>query len=272
MRKILQLSGLDCAACAAELERKICEIDGVESASLSFVSQRLVLDYDTETALENTINTIENFEEVRVVNSNEKTKKAGEDNRNDGGRYALNENSRKKEWTRIGVAVGLFLIGVLFSFCNGIAWDILKYAFFVVAYLTVGLPILINTGKNIAKGKIFDENFLMTVASLGAFALGEASEAVMVMILYQIGEASQEIAVGASRRSLAELMDLKSEYAILLKDGKQEKVDPKTLQVGDILLVRSGEKAPVDGILLGDAATLDTKSLTGESELRTVKK
>jgi Cd2+/Zn2+-exporting ATPase len=147
---------------------------------------------------------------------------------------------------------------------------IFSYVFFGLAYLTVGYPVLISTVKNISKGKIFDENFLMTAASIGAFALLQLSEAVEVMWLYQLGELLQSIAVGASRKSITSLMDLRSESANLLKDGKQIVVKPEELKIGDLILVKAGEKIPVDGVVVEGATSLDTKSLTGESALREV--
>ena len=266
MKKTVQLKGLDCAHCAAELEEQISKIAGVSAASVAFVNQKLTVEYDTEETFKKVLYTANHFEEVRVVEDMpEKEKQAG--------RYAANEKkSFVKEWICIGVSMlflGLgFLLQSLIKNTLG-AW--LGYACFAIAYFSVGYPVLIATGKNIVKGKIFDENFLMTLASVGAVLLGEIGEGVLVMLLYEVGETLQAIAVGASRKSVSKLVELKSEFATLLVGGEQKQVAPEEIKAGDILLVKAGEKVPVDGILLTGEAQLDTKSLTGEAELRTAR-
>ncbi len=287
MKKVLQLSGLDCAACAAELEEEVSKIEGVSTASVTFVNQKLTVEYTAETALEKVIYAANHFEEVKVVETEK-----------DGDRYATNAKSHKKEWALITLsAIGL-ISGLLFERVGeGLFAQIAQYVCYLFSYLLVGYPVLLATLKNLRKGKIFDENFLMTVASLGAVCIGEISEGVTVMLLYQIGEVLQSLAVASSRHSVSNLMDLKSEHATLLIPQKvcdcgcchdhkahdhkahehtpkmqQRRVTPEEISVGDILLVKVGERIPVDGILLGETASLDTKSLTGESTLREVKK
>ncbi len=338
MKKIIQLEGLDCAECMIELEAILENIEGVMSASIALIDQKLILEYETKEALRAVIAAVNDFEEVRVVDEQQvngtgiktaiRIKNldcpacAGElqeelqklkgvvtvsvdyvsqkifleaEDQNavlavidaanhfeevevlDEGRYETNtekvRNSHLKDWLLIGISAVLFLGAFLLEkLASGTVANVLKYVCYAIAYFTVGYPVLILTGKNIAKGKVFDENFLMTVASLGAVCIGETSEAVLVMLLYQLGELLQSIAVGSSRRSVTELMDLKSERATLLVDGVQKEVRPEALRVGDVVLVKTGEKSPVDGILLDEEAVLDTKSLTGESEYRTVKK
>lgn len=152
----------------------------------------------------------------------------------------------------------------------------ISYACYAVAYFSVGRSVLVSTAKNIAKGRIFDENFLMTIASVGAVLLGDYAEGVAVMLLYQLGEWLQAVAVGSSRRSVTDLMALKSESANLVKTGENgeeetEIVAPEKLKVGDVVLVRAGEKIPCDGVVVSEKAALDTKSLTGEAEIRTLK-
>ena len=188
-----------------------------------------------------------------------------------GDKAVAKKETHLKEILQIVVAALFFAPGfILEHFIDGKAAQIASYVLFAVAYFTVGYPVLISTAKNIAKGKIFDENFLMTVASLGAVCLKEFGEGVAVMLLYQLGELLQGIAVGASRRSVSDLMDLKSETATVLDDGEQKSVSPESLKIGDIVLVKAGEKVPADGVLLSKTASLDTKSLTGESALRDV--
>ena len=144
------------------------------------------------------------------------------------------------------------------------------YILFAGAYFTVGWKILWETCKNIAHGRIFDENFLMTLASVGAIVLGQYAEAAEVMVLYCLGELLQGIAVGSSRRSIASLMDLKSETATILSADGERTVPPEEIRKGDILLVRAGEKIAADGVVVRGETELDTKSLSGEAMLRPV--
>ncbi len=256
MKKVIQIQGLDCAVCAAELEREIAKLDGVKSANLTYVNQKLTVEYNNDRVLDKIIATINNFEEARVVENGE-----------------VQEVSHKKSWIMIAVSAIFLLFGILLkSIFQKLSGVIVANLFYTVAYVTVGYPVLKVTGKNIVKGKIFDENFLMALASVGAMFIGEMEEAVLVMLLYQMGETLQQIAVGASRRSIADLMQLKSDVAILLKNGEQIEVSPETLQIGDTIIIRNGDKVPIDGVLLNEEAILDTKSLTGESEYKRVSK
>ena len=266
MKKIIQLKGLDCAHCAAELEEKLSQIDGVDSATVVFVNQKLTLEYQTDEALEKALYITSHFEEVEIVEeSQQKIHEKMEEKEE--------KNSRVKEWFFIALSAIFLLSGFLLqTFLKNTFGEISGYICFAVAYFSVGFPVLIATGKNIAKGKIFDENFLMTIASIGAVLLGEVGEGVLVMLLYQIGETLQSIAVDSSRKSVTKLMELKSEWATVLVSGEQKQVTPEEIREGDILLVKAGEKIAVDGVLLSEDAALDTKSLTGEAEIRKAKK
>ena len=135
----------------------------------------------------------------------------------------------------------------------------------IPAYVIVGYGPLIKAAKNISHGQIFDENFLMAIATVGALALGEYDEAVAVMLFYQIGEFFEDYAVDKSRKSVAALMDIRPDFAVVLKDGKEETLDPYDVNIGDIVLVRPGEKIPLDGIIIEGSSSIDTSSLTGES-------
>lgn len=170
------------------------------------------------------------------------------------------EHSEEKLDTR-RVAVSFALIAVLF-----IAGFWCKY-FFFAAYIIAGLEVLKDALKNIAKGQVFDENFLMSIATIGAICVGEYPEAIMVMLLYRIGEYFQDKAVEKSRHSISELMDIRPDYANL--DGK--KVSPESVKIGDIITVNTGEKVPLDGIIKEGQASIDTSALTGESIPKSVK-
>ena len=254
MQKVLRIENLDCPVCAEALQSDILKIKGVHSARVDYVTQTISLDVEEETVIAKVIKVANNFEEVRVL---------------DGGRYEVKKEKYRKDWLIIALSGLFFLVGVLFQhLVEGSTALICAYILYGLSYLTVGHPVLISTAKNIVKGRVFDENFLMTVASIGAIALGEVGEGVIVMLLYQLGELLQAIAVGSSRRSVTRLLELKSERAILLKDGEQVERTPEELQLGDIVLVKTGEKSPVDGVLLDESAVLDVKSLTGEAELK----
>ena len=172
----------------------------------------------------------------------------------------------KEKGTKIIIALILFLIALIIKFGN--VW--INNIIYIVAYIIVGFEIVKKALRNIVRGKVFDENFLMTVATIGAFAIGEFPEAVAVMLFYQVGELFQSYAVDKSRKSIASLMDIRPDYANIEKDGKLEKVDPDEVKIGDIIVVKPGEKIPLDGTVIEGRTNLDTKALTGEPMPREV--
>lgn len=161
---------------------------------------------------------------------------------------------------RIIVSTILLVIALLFP-----TKGIVSFLLYICAYLIVGYDVLYKAIKHLFTGQLFDENFLMSLATLGALFLGEYLESVMVMLLYQVGELFQSYAVGKSRTSISSLMDIRPDYANIEKDGKLEKVDPDDIKVGDLIIVRPGEKIPLDGIVQEGDSYLDTSRLTGES-------
>ena len=332
-RRELKLEGLDCAACAAELEELILRIEGVESASVDFMGQKVRFDCKEE-AVERIINCCNTFEDVKVVIETAVPTVSGERrikiknlccancgreleevlNKLDGVSATVDfmnmtvilrcesqaafdkavyeishfedvkivdgapEKSKPKglfkqhlkEIILIIISAVFFVPALVLNLAGGEVGVIISYPLFAVSYFSVGWEVLLNTAKNIAKGRIFDENFLMTIASVAAIVLGIVSgdglyEGVAVMLLYQIGELLQSIAVGSSRNSITKLMDLKSESATLLRDGQQIVVRPEELEVGDIILVKAGEKVPADGVVIKGESSLDMRSLNGES-------
>ena len=259
-RKI-KIANLCCANCARELEEILNGIDGVE-AVVDFMNMTVVLKTSDTAAYEKAVYEITHFEDVKIVDG--KPPKVS----------IFKEHL--KAFISIIVGAVFFIPALVLDLMNlGWGYKIAAYVCYSVAYVAAGWPVLLTTVKNVAKGKIFDENFLMTVASLGAIGLGIATgdgfmEGAAVMILYQIGELLQSIAVGSSRRSISALMDLKSETATLIKDGEQVIVAPEDLAVGDIILIKAGEKVPVDVKIIKGSTSLDTKSLTGEAVPRDV--
>lgn len=173
----------------------------------------------------------------------------------------------KKRGIKIIISAILFVLALVIPFSN--EW--INNGLFIISYLVVGFEILKKAVRNIFRGKVFDENFLMAVATIGAFAIGEFPEAVAVMLFYQVGELFQSYAVDKSRKSIASLMDIRPDYANIEKDGKVEKVDPDEVKIGDIIIVKTGEKIPLDGVVVEGRSSLDTMALTGESVPRVVK-
>ena len=176
--------------------------------------------------------------------------------------------SRKmsKQLIMIIISLLLVVISLLLKFDNELYSNIL----YVIAYIIVGYDIVLKAVRNIFKGKVFDENFLMTVATIGAFCIGEFPEAVAVMLFYQIGELFQSYAVDRSRKSVASLMDIRPDYANVYREDEIERVDPDEVNIGEIILVKPGEKIPLDGIVVDGESMLNTQALTGESVPRKV--
>ncbi len=172
----------------------------------------------------------------------------------------------KKKLIRIIISFILLVLAFILKLDNVIINDIL----FIISYLIVGYDIILKALRNITRGKVFDENFLMTIATIGAFFIGEFPEAVAVMLFYQVGELFQSYAVDKSRKSVASLMDIRPDYANLYHDEKTEIVDPNKVKIGDIILIKPGEKIPLDGIVVEGNSLLNTLALTGESMPRSV--
>lgn len=261
----LNIAGLCCANCARELEEDLNRIEGV-SAVVDFVNLRVLLNAADPSAREKAVYTITHFEDVKIVTEKPERKSVVKE--------------RLKDIILIAVATALFIPALVLDLTgtakSGLPAEIITYVLYGLSYLTVGHPVLINTVKNIAKGKIFDENFLMAIASIGAILLGIFAgdgfvEGVAVMLLYQLGELLQGIAVGSSRNSISSLMDLKSDTATRVEGGVQRTVSPEELRSGDTIIIKAGEKVPVDCRVISGESALDMKSLNGESLPRDIK-
>ena len=183
----------------------------------------------------------------------------------------LTENLNKKQKNLLLRVIAAAVMLVVLHLLPLEDYPVLRFLLFMIPYLTVGYDILRKAWKGILNHQVFDECFLMAVATIGAMILGEYSEGVAVMLFYQIGELFQSIAVGKSRRSISELMDIRPDYANLEQDGEVEKVDPDEVEVGSIIVIRPGEKVPIDGIVVEGTSSLNTSALTGESLPRDVK-
>ena len=178
----------------------------------------------------------------------------------------------KKRKQKIIYSAVLYILAILFEkFFTDLVHPYITDVIFIVSYLIVGLDILKKAFRNIKKGKVFDENFLMAVATLGAFGIGEFPEAVAVMLFYQIGELFQSYAVDKSRKSISSLMDIRPDFANVIRDGEEIKVNPNEVKIEETIVVKPGEKIPLDGIIIDGNSMLDTMALTGESVPRKAK-
>jgi len=251
------LQGLKCASCAAKIENAVAKVDGILSASVSFASSKLKI-----TTIDNLQMDIDKTV-AKIVHNLEPDVLVSESTKNI---HAINVSENKKPilWLLTGAIA--FFIGVFFEYISNMtAGGYIALGFFAFSYLLLGGKVLLRMVKNIAKGQIFDENFLMGVATLGAIAIGKFAEAVTVMLFYQIGEFFQEMAVSKSKKRIGDLMDIRPDYANIRKDGEIVKVDPNDVKIGDIFIVKPGERVPLDGIVTEGSAMLDTSALTGES-------
>ena len=258
MRRVIRIKNLHCAACAAELKEELEELKDIEEAAVDFINQRVTLSYNTPEAFSGAVELIAGFEEVEIVDGNAPRKK----------------ESRLKEIVSIAVSAAFFVPGLVLHFVGGVP-EWLPLALFLASFAAAGWEVVLTVCKNFAKlfrsfrlSLLLDENFLMLIAAVGAFALGEGMEGAAVMLLYEIGELLQAVAVGSSRGAIAKLMELKSDSAILLEGEEQREVAPEELKKGDVILLRKGDKVPADCTLLSGESAFDTKSITGESYLR----
>lgn len=177
---------------------------------------------------------------------------------------------QKKNLYRIIVSFVLFIFVAILVYCVQVPWYI-EFGLYMIPYIIIGYDILKKAFKGIIKGQIFDENFLMTIATVGALALGEFKESVAVMLFYQIGELFQSVAVGKSRKNITDLMDIRPDYANILENNELKKVDPEEVEIGTEIIVNPGEKIPIDGIVVKGNTMLNTSALTGESLPRNCK-
>lgn len=267
MKKIILLKGLDCPNCSAKIEKEVGELVGVSSSVVNLMKQTLIIDVDASFAetVANQIETIVHNHEPEVevseyVAETSAIKNSKSDDDND---------ESKKMIIRLIFGAVFFIIGIILG-------EFVKaplppeLAFLIIAYIILGGDVVLKAVKNIVKGRVFDENFLMTLSTVGAFIIGEYPEAVAVMLFYQVGEFFQDMSVKRSRKSIANLMDIRPDSATVNRNGELITIAPESVSVGEVIVVKPGEKVPLDGIVIDGESMLDTKALTGESVPRTV--
>lgn len=310
------LEGLDCANCAAKIEKKVSEINGVASASVNFVTKKLTFEAMDSSNLNELIGqvkaTVKKVEpDVKVMPVSPAGKKTagsgnhiqenkaqcqddcccGHSHESDehdleghGHEHGHVEHDReeddmdfhdhghshggegnKKELIKLIAGAVIFAAAVIFKF-----QPVIEFTLFFISYILVGAEVLLKAAKNILRGQVFDENFLMSIATIGAFSIKQFPEGVAVMLFYQVGEFIQDIAVNRSRRSITELMDIRPDYANLKAGNDSRRVSPEEVNVGDLILVKPGEKVPLDGKVIEGRSMVDTSALTGESVPREI--
>ncbi len=255
------LEGLDCANCARKIEERVNNIESVDSATLNFVTKKLVIETNrtnVDSVTSQTCDIVYKLEpHVKVIPEDDiLSEKITKDE---------SHSFNKTLLTKLALSMLLFFTAILFEFSSTV-----EFVLFGVSYVIIGYDVLLTAFKNILKGELFDENFLMSIATLGAFAIGEFSEGVAVMLFYQVGELFQDVAVNKSRKSITSLMDIRPDFANIEVNGVVTKVDPNTVNIDDVIVVKNGERIPLDGTIINGVSMLDTSALTGESVPRTV--
>ncbi|WP_300258918.1 heavy metal translocating P-type ATPase [Clostridium sp.] len=285
----LYLEGLNCANCAGKIEDKVNKLTDVDEAVLNFSTKLLLItpkESVSEEELEEKVKKIVlNLEpDVKVLKDKNRVKSSsntcndgccgdGQSHKHNNEESHSHEHGHshnhggsnlgveKKELFRLGIALALFIIGMIVNLDK-----MYEFIIFGVAYIIAGGEVLLRAFKNILRGQVFDENFLMAIATIGAFAIGEFPEGVAVMLFYEVGEMFQDYAVNKSRKSISDLMNIRPDFANLITlNGEEKRVSPESVNVGSIIVVRAGEKVPLDGVVLSGEATLDVSALTGES-------
>ena len=292
----LVLDGLNCANCANKIESKVNKINGVKEATVNFSTSILTVEAHEENLKEEIIKEIKsivkklephvNVEEKvegKKMNINQDICKSSccstshsSHNENSyshehGHSHEIKENNESvlgyiKDNLMLIIGAVIYIIALLYKGNE----NLLSVLLFVASYLVIGGEVIWIAIKNISRGEIFDENFLMSIATLGAFFIGEYPEAVAVMLFYQIGEMFQGYAVSKSRKSISSLMNIRADYANVLRNGEEVKVDPQNVSIDEVIIIKPGERIPLDGVVLDGTSFIDTSALTGESVPREI--
>ncbi|KEH90138.1 ATPase [Clostridium novyi A str. 4540] len=265
-KKEIILEGLCCANCAAKIERSVNKLEDVDNASLDFISKKLTIEAKDSEKLDVVLN-----KAIKIVNDIEPDVKVllnynhkihGHAHSHD---HSHGQETSKTDFIKFGFGTVIFIIAMVFKFSFKI-----ELALFLMSYILIGGEVVLRALQNISRGQVFDENFLMVIATIGAFAIKEFPEGVAVMLFYQIGEFFQDKAVERSRGSISDLMNIRPDYANIKIGENIKKVSPEEVKINDIIVVKPGEKIPLDGVIVDGKSMLDTSALTGESVPREV--
>ncbi len=252
----LVLEGLDCANCALKIENAIRKIDGVTQVNLDFTTQKLTLEYENP-AQAPQILALASATALRIEPALKILKESKSED------HSFNYLSF--DFLSLILGALIFMVALLVDFDGP-----LEFFLYGISYLLVGSKIVLKALKNLFKGELFDESFLMSIATIGAFMIGQYPEGVAVMLFYQIGELFQNRAVDHSRRSIAALMDIRPDSANVIRNEQIQSVSPNDVEVGEIILIKAGEKVPLDGIVIEGESSIDTSSITGEAALKDI--
>ena len=257
LKKEILLEGLCCGNCAAKIERESNNIDGVKSAAVDFIATKLIMEIEDSSKENDIIDKVKKIVKKIEPDVNVVVIEGKDD-------QVKNEDaekvSKKSEIVRLIIGALVFGIASAMNFTNSV-----EVVLYLISYILIGGDVLLVALRNIRSGQVFDENFLMSIATIGAFAIGEYPEGVAVMLFYKIGEIFQDMAVNRSRKSISALMDIRPDFANLKINGDIKKVDPEEVRIGDIIVVKPGEKVPLDGKVIDGSSMIDTAALTGES-------
>lgn len=271
IKRNLILKGVVCTNCGAKIERKISELEFVDSANINFSNGKLGIEINNKNKVKEVlktsiaiVNKLEPGVEVFVEEDDTKTASNDTDKNNE---HRIIDAIGKTKLLKLSIGTILFFVAIVGNFSFPI-----ELGLFILSYILIGGDVLLKSVKNISNGQVFDENFLMSIATLGAFAIEEFPEAVAVMLFYEVGEMFQDIAVDKSRNSIKSLMDIRPDYANLVIDNDSKRVSPEEVNIGEKIIVKPGEKIPLDGIVVEGESMVDTSALTGESVPRSVKK
>ena len=251
-----KIKNLSCASCASKIEDSVAKLEEVKFVSVNFANASIQVDTDDLEKVKKRIKDIET--EVEIID---------EETEGDEEEFDI-----KKELFKIFSIISILVAGIVYKdYLHNTPYHSAEYFVFVMIYLFSGWGVLKAAGMNIVKGQVFNEQFLMSVATLGAFAIHEMPEAVAVMVFYNVGEFFQDLALSRSRRSIKSLLEIRPDYANLLSKGEIKKISPEEVLIGNEILIKPGEKIPLDGDVIEGNSMLDTSALTGESVPRSVK-
>lgn len=258
MKQVYALQGLNCPNCAARIEADVKKLPNVGNVQLNLMQQTLTLETG-EDLLKQIAGIVHAYEpDVKVF--------AGDTHDHS---HSHSHPENRTMLLRMGAGAAVFAAAMVLGALELIG-QIPRVVLLIAAYIILGADVVLRAVKNILKGRVFDENFLMSLSSIGAFFIGEHPEGVAVMLFYQVGEFFQDLAVQHSRKSISELMDIRPDSATVRRNGKLLEVSPETVGVGELIVVRPGEKIPLDGTVVEGTSMLDTRALTGESVPRKV--
>ena len=263
------LKGLDCPNCSAKIEKEVGELEGVALSEINLMKQTLTvsMDHNKAASMLDMVTTIVHSHEPVEVSEQKADTSVAPDKKEKTPVYS----DDKKLTIRLISGAVIYAVGMGLTLFGHVSLPV-ELGVLIVAYIILGWDVVWQAVKNITRGQIFDEHFLMSLSTIGAFAIGEYPEAVAVMLFYQVGEFFQSLAVKRSRKSISDLMDIRPDSATVRRNGELVVVAPETVSIGELIVVKPGEKIPLDGIVTEGESMLDTRALTGESVPRSIRK